>query len=70
MAHNRYVHRYNQRRNEGFKPLEAFGIIASSIAVHGTLEDLQELDKHFLNDQFNKSEGLINEPITKSVSAV
>lgn len=51
-----YIKRYEHQKKEGFSKLEAFGIIASSIAVGGTLEDLQELDRHFQNDLFNKTE--------------
>lgn len=55
MDNNRYIKYYTERRDQGFDPVEAFGIVASGIAVGGTLEDLQELDQHFQNDLFNKS---------------
>ncbi|WP_405103130.1 hypothetical protein [Oceanobacillus sp. FSL H7-0719] len=77
MAKNYYVSRYEMHRDGGFNPLEAFGVVASGIAVHGTLEDLKELDAHFQHDSskhigkiLNKTEEFNYESITKSVSAV
>ncbi|MCM3739197.1 hypothetical protein M3210_02830 [Oceanobacillus luteolus] len=65
---SQYIRRYEREKKEGFSKLEAFGIIASGIAIGGTLEDLQELDRHFQKDLY-KSEGLNNESTTKSISA-
>lgn len=53
---NRYIKYYTERRNQGFEPVEAFGMVASGIAVGGTIEDLQELDQHFQNDLFNRAD--------------
>lgn len=65
---NQYVQRYHIRRKEGFEPLDAFGVIASSIAVSGTLEDLKTLDRVFQDDLTKYSEGLINERTTSTIS--
>lgn len=63
---NDYVKRYQIRRYEGFDPLDAFAIVASSIAVSGTIEDLRMVDRAFQKDFWNKEE-LNNERITSAV---
>lgn len=65
---DQYIRSYENRKGEGFSMLESFGIVASGIAVGGAFEDLKELDKHFQNDLFNKSEGLNNESVNRPIS--
>lgn len=64
---NKFAERYKVRRKEGFKPVEAFGIIATAIAISGTIEDLKEVDRVFQEDLLNVSEGSINERITSAI---
>lgn len=66
---NRFVLRYYQRRNEGFSPMEAYGLIASGIAVSGTYEDLLEVDRVVDIDMKKRTEELLNEPIARTISA-
>jgi hypothetical protein len=47
---NDHIKRYKKWIEEGFSPLEAFGIVASGIAVGGTFEDLKLLDREFMKD--------------------
>lgn len=65
---NHYVHRYYERRKEGFLPLDSFAIVASSIAVSGTIEDLKILDKAFGEDLTKHLEGVFNERTTSAIS--
>lgn len=65
---NEYVQRYYVRRNEGFDPLNSFGIVASSISISGTIEDLRMLDREFQADSLKYMEGLTNERTTSTIS--
>lgn len=44
---------YNEYRNVGRNPSEAFGLTASLIAIDGTMKDLQVTKEHFLDDVVN-----------------
>ena len=66
---NKYVKRYKFHRNNGHDLVVAFGIIASSIAISGTFNDLKEVDSEFQKDLWNLEEDN-NESTTRTVSAV
>ena len=40
-----FVERYKHHVKNGFSNMQAFGIVASAIAVSGTIEDLKEVDR-------------------------
>lgn len=64
---NEYVKQYKIQRINGFKPIEAFGIIAAGIAVGGTIEDLRIVEKAYWNDLVENTEGFNHERITSAV---
>jgi len=59
-----FVKKYHELRNKGFDDVEAFGLVAGSIAMAGTIEDLQKVHDVHSEDFFSENvetEEILNE---------